>query len=252
MVGIRFLGVVETELWSFCQTDAPLNKDIVNYYNPIFLLFIRTIEFINPKTDSISSLLCKSNIDNIGHMKPPHGRTVQLLIDFIPIILVYLFASQPREMILFSDSSLGRFIAVAIILFYASIAPVYGFFICAIIVLYYQTDMVEHMLNQKKDIRFEEGLMNLTYELWNGPTPLAQPWTQPIPSETPSSFAFYQTGDAGIYKYVPYQTKSEENEDKFDKSLPTSISPNIPKYNQKATENPLLGKADDRLFPWRN
>lgn len=244
MVGILFFGATEPELWSFCQTDAPLNNDIVNYYNPIYLLFIKTIEFI---TDSIPSLLCESNIENLGHpieMKAVHGRTVQLLIDFILIIVIYLFASHPKEMILFSDSSLGRLIAVILILFYASISPVYGFFVCALIVLYYQTDMVEHLLNQKNDIRFEEGLMNLTYELWNGPAVPSEPWAQAKPE---SSFSFYQSGDAGIYKYVPYQSKSEENEDKFDRSIPSYL----PKYNPKVAENPPLGKTDEGLFPWR-
>ena len=185
-------------------------------------------------------------------MKSSNGRIVQLLIDFIPIILVYLFATQSKEMIVFSNSSLGRFIAVVIILFYSSISPVYGFFICAVIVLYYQTDMVGDIVNRKKDIRFEEGMMNLTYELWNGPSPT--PVDEPMPTETQSSFGFYTSGDSGIYDYVPFQTKNELNEDKLDKLLPRSINPDIAKSNVRPFESftsPPLGKTDIGLFPWK-
>ena len=187
-----------------------------------------------------------------------HGRFVVILIDFIPIILVYLFASQPKEMIAFSDSSLGRFCALSIILFYSAISPIYGFFICALIILYYQADMREHWLNKEHNIRFEEGLMNLTYELFNGPETPNTPFPEPQSVDAPSSFGFYQSGDSGVYHYVPFRTANENNEDKFDRQMPASIDPTIAKSAHHiresfSPERSLLSleKADTTIFPWK-
>jgi hypothetical protein len=57
---------------------------------------------------------------------------------FIPIILLFLIVSNPDIIIQFSNMSIGRFIAVAIILFYSSINKYLGLLSCMLIVLYYQ------------------------------------------------------------------------------------------------------------------
>uniref|UniRef100_A0A6C0HAJ8 Uncharacterized protein n=1 Tax=viral metagenome TaxID=1070528 RepID=A0A6C0HAJ8_9ZZZZ len=57
---------------------------------------------------------------------------------FIPIILLFLIVSNPDVIIQFSNMSIGRFIAVAIILFYSSINKYLGLLSCMLIVLYYQ------------------------------------------------------------------------------------------------------------------
>jgi len=57
---------------------------------------------------------------------------------FIPIILLFLILSNPDVIIQFSNMSIGRFIAVAIILFYSSINKYLGLLSCMLIVLYYQ------------------------------------------------------------------------------------------------------------------
>jgi hypothetical protein len=57
---------------------------------------------------------------------------------FIPIILLFLIVSNPDVIIQFSNMSIGRFVAVAIILFYSSINKYLGLLSCMLIVLYYQ------------------------------------------------------------------------------------------------------------------
>jgi len=66
--------------------------------------------------------------------------------EMIPIVLFFLFFIYPDDMLRFSYSYLGRFLSVALIIFYTSIHIIYGAFICAVIILYYQSDVVEGMM----------------------------------------------------------------------------------------------------------
>jgi len=91
--------------------------------------------------------------------------TEQFVLDFIPIILIYLFVTYPKDSILFSDSSLGRFIAICIIVFYTSVNSLYGVFVCLLILVYYQTDFVEEILNMERGVYIEQHLHQLNQEL---------------------------------------------------------------------------------------
>lgn len=70
----------------------------------------------------------------------------QLFIDFIPIILVYLFVVHPKESVLFSHTSLGKLIAISLILLYSSYKYVYGLFVCVLVIFYYQTNIVSDIV----------------------------------------------------------------------------------------------------------
>ena len=93
-----------------------------------------------------------------------------LLADFIPIFLVYAFVSDPIDSIQFSGSTLGKFIAICIIAFYTSIHSTYGVFVCLLILVYYQTDMVEEILNMEHGLAIESRLaeMNAAFYRQNG------------------------------------------------------------------------------------
>jgi hypothetical protein len=52
----------------------------------------------------------------------------------------------PDEILTFSYSHLGKFIAVLFIVFATCINVIYGTFLCALFILYYQSDMVEGMI----------------------------------------------------------------------------------------------------------
>jgi hypothetical protein len=88
----------------------------------------------------------------------------QLFVDFIPIILVYVFISYPEDAVLLSGSSLGKFAAICIISFYTLVKPIYGVFVCVLVLVYYQTDFVEEILNIERGEWIETRLMEMNSE----------------------------------------------------------------------------------------
>ena len=70
-----------------------------------------------------------------------------ILFQFIPIIIIVLFFIFTKSAITFSNTILGRFIAVLLIAYYTIIDAVLGLLICVLIIYYYQSDYVEGMLN---------------------------------------------------------------------------------------------------------
>jgi len=73
-----------------------------------------------------------------------------VLIEFIPILLLFFLVSYTDIFIKLSNTVLGRLFAVVIILFYTSFDVIHGLFACAIIILFYQSDIVENMLNHEE------------------------------------------------------------------------------------------------------
>jgi hypothetical protein len=71
----------------------------------------------------------------------------KFIIQFIPIILIFLLISYSKFMAIFSNTILGKLISVSIIIFYTSIDKILGLFVCSLVILYYQMDYVESMLN---------------------------------------------------------------------------------------------------------
>jgi hypothetical protein len=70
-----------------------------------------------------------------------------MIADFVLIILITLFAFYPDRMIPFSHTSLGRLLAVTLIVYYTRVDIVLGVFVCILTVYYYQMENFEHMLN---------------------------------------------------------------------------------------------------------
>jgi len=71
----------------------------------------------------------------------------KIVFNFIPIFLLFALLSYTEKFIYFSGSVLGRLLAVFIIIFYTSIDKIHGILAAALVVLYYQSDIVESMLN---------------------------------------------------------------------------------------------------------
>ena len=78
----------------------------------------------------------------------------QVLLQFIPIFLLFLIVSYTEKMVEWSNTSLGKLVVIMIILFYASIDKLYGVLVCLLFILFYQSDTVENMLN-KQEYKFE-------------------------------------------------------------------------------------------------
>lgn len=68
-----------------------------------------------------------------------------ILIQFIPIFLCVFLVLYPKDTMLFSNTILGKIIAISIILFYSSIDILYGLVACAIIIFYYNYKHTEGM-----------------------------------------------------------------------------------------------------------
>jgi len=75
----------------------------------------------------------------------------KLTINFIPIILLYLFATYTTEFAKFSHTIIGKAFAVLLILFYVKLDFIIGLFVCALVVFYYQTDYIESFDNMLKE-----------------------------------------------------------------------------------------------------
>jgi hypothetical protein len=71
-----------------------------------------------------------------------------IIEDFIPIILLLILLYKPTDFVLASESILGKLCAVLLIIFYTSLDPINGLLICTIVILYYQSDFVEMVLNK--------------------------------------------------------------------------------------------------------
>lgn len=67
----------------------------------------------------------------------------QLLLNFLPMILLYLLTVYSPQMAKWSHTLLGKSIAVAIILLYSFLDVISGLLVCALIIFYYQSDYVE-------------------------------------------------------------------------------------------------------------
>jgi len=72
----------------------------------------------------------------------------QIVLNFIPIILLFTLLSYTEKFIHFSSTVLGKLFAVFIVLFYTSINILHGVLATAFIILYYQSDIVESMINR--------------------------------------------------------------------------------------------------------
>ena len=70
-----------------------------------------------------------------------------ILSQFIPIIVIYLLLSYSNEFVMFSHSILGKLLAVFIIIYYTVLDKTIGLLVCSFIILYYQSEIVENMLN---------------------------------------------------------------------------------------------------------
>jgi hypothetical protein len=70
-----------------------------------------------------------------------------MIVDFVLISLITLFAFYPDRMIPLSHTSLGRLLAIAIIVYYTKVDVLSGVFVCVLVIYYYQMENFEYMLN---------------------------------------------------------------------------------------------------------
>jgi hypothetical protein len=74
-------------------------------------------------------------------------KNTEIIIQFIPIIIIFTLLKFSKDFVNFSFTILGKLIAILIIIFYSAIDIMVGLCVCGLVILYYQSDYVENMLN---------------------------------------------------------------------------------------------------------
>ena len=74
-------------------------------------------------------------------------KNTEIIIQFIPIIIIFTLLKFSKHFVNFSFTILGKLIAILIIIFYSAIDIMVGLCVCGLVILYYQSDYVENMLN---------------------------------------------------------------------------------------------------------
>lgn len=83
------------------------------------------------------------------------------------IIIVILMTFYSKQFVPFSHTSLGRFFAVAVIAYYSKINVLIGLFVCAAVILYYQTEDSKYMLNIPEGFLWEMTYTPYTNEMYD-------------------------------------------------------------------------------------
>jgi hypothetical protein len=91
----------------------------------------------------------------------------KIIAQFVPMILIFLFLSKSNEFFQFSKTILGKIIAILLIIFYVSVDKFVGLFVCALVVLFYQSDNIEGMetidQNEVEAVQSENDVDDGTY-----------------------------------------------------------------------------------------
>jgi hypothetical protein len=74
-------------------------------------------------------------------------KNTEIIIQFIPIIIIFTLLKFSKDFVNFSFTILGKLLAILIIVFYSAIDIMVGLCVCGLVILYYQSDYVENMLN---------------------------------------------------------------------------------------------------------
>lgn len=83
-------------------------------------------------------------------------KNTEIIIQFIPIIIIFTLLKFSKEFVNFSFTILGKLIAILIIIFYSYFDIMVGLCVCGLVILYYQSDYVENMLNISDVIEIDD------------------------------------------------------------------------------------------------
>ena len=78
-----------------------------------------------------------------------------MISELIAVLLILLFASYPKQFVPFSHTSLGRFLAVLVIVYFTKKNAFVGLFVCLATIAYYQRDDFKYMLNIPESFLWE-------------------------------------------------------------------------------------------------
>lgn len=87
-----------------------------------------------------------------------------ILVQFIPIIVLFVFLSKNAEFTEFSKTSLGKLIALLIIIFYTYVDKIFGAFACAIALVYFHTLYLNNIHESMETIELSLPMNNIELE----------------------------------------------------------------------------------------
>jgi hypothetical protein len=129
------------------------------------------------------------------------------IAEWIIILVIFVSATYPLEMIYLSETSLGKLFFIMTIIFFTIIDPVYGFVVCVAIITYYQMDLYRGFIELHKDTLFMENMQAITQPIVGNNMS-----TDPSLRDIANTLEGYRFGDAKIYEYTPPQSsQSPEN-----------------------------------------
>ena len=74
-------------------------------------------------------------------------KNTNIIIQFIPIVIIFTLLKFSKDFVDFSFTILGKLLAILTIIFYSCFDIIVGLCVCGLVILYYQSDYVENMLN---------------------------------------------------------------------------------------------------------
>ena len=129
----------------------------------------------------------------------------KIIVNFLPIILLFLLVSYTPEFAKFSHTILGKAFAIIIIIFYVKIDIYMGLLVCALVILYYQTDYVESFNNMLK-----EGFENEDEEIEDNEAEAdGEDENNSVNNDINNNYSEYD-----IYKFQENENKYNTEEDK--------------------------------------
>lgn len=76
---------------------------------------------------------------------------IDCIYQLTPLLLVFLYLAHRDDFISISNTVLGKFIAIALIILYTTIDKYLGLFVCALIVTYYYNGVLEGYITLDKE-----------------------------------------------------------------------------------------------------
>ena len=87
---------------------------------------------------------------------------MKLLLNFLPMVILYLVATYSEDVAKWSHTVLGKTIAVGIILLYSFFDIVSGLLACALVIFYYQSDYVESFVKGEIKEETKDGYTSIS------------------------------------------------------------------------------------------
>jgi hypothetical protein len=123
----------------------------------------------------------------------------------------------PKESVLFSHTSLGKLIAVSLILLYGSYKYVYGLFVCVLVIFYYQTNIVNDIVTTHLLTKRYGSLEGMKTQHSAVIVPAPEMDANPVLSEEPLSNDVYETVEDSFVK--PFE-KYEPTMNTYEPAVP--------------------------------